>query len=64
MSGLGRWVLVMGLTAGCIETACDRECEDLYDDCVDEGQAEGSCEQQRRRCLETCEGEEADREDR
>lgn len=54
----------MGLTAGCIETACDRECEDLYDDCVDEGQAEGSCEQQRRRCLETCEGEEADREDR
>ena len=53
-------ILSVLLLAGCGETDCEKGCEDAYDDCVDEGQTEGMCAQQKQRCVQTCHGNEAD----
>lgn len=51
------------LLVGCSETDCEKRCDDAYDDCLDEGQSEGTCAQQEQRCVDTCHGNEVDRDD-
>ena len=48
---------------GCSETDCEKGCDDEYEDCLDEGQSEGMCAQQKQRCVQTCQGNEAARDD-
>ena len=57
------WAMAALLLTGCGETSCEKGCDDAYEDCLDEGQTEGMCVQQKQRCVQTCEGNEADRDD-
>ena len=48
-----KWCLlvVLSLSVGC---SCEEDCDEMYEDCLDEGRPEGICDKEKRACKHEC----------